>query len=297
MGKIRVAALGDGGELEQKRRADARRQTKKSKKPFDKAQGKVKVEGVGMKGGERVAVVEGTSINPEFKKLVEEVEQGPSSAEATAGEAKKKKQKKARERSKRYKIVAGMVDKTKMYPLSEAITLVKKTSLTKFDGTVELHINLNPMSLGDTKGDYRGSVSLPHGTGKEVKVAIADEVLLSKIEAGTIDFDILVAHPSLMSKLAKLAKILGPRGLMPNPKTGTVGQDPERLALSLAKGQVNFKAEPGNPIIHMPVGKVSFEDKKLTDNVTAIFSSIGNSKIAKATLTSTMGPGIKVALT
>lgn len=289
MGKIRVAALGGESEKEQKRRADARRQTKKSKKE--------KVEGVGMKGGERVAVVEGTTINPEFKKLVEEVEQGPASAEATSGEAKKKKkEKKTKERSKRYKEVAGMVDKTKLYPLGDAVALVKKTSLTKFDGTVELHINLNPMSLGSTKGDYRGSVSLPHGTGKEVKVAIADDALLTKIESGTIDFDVLVAHPSMMSKLAKLAKILGPKGLMPNPKNGTVSPTPEKRAKELAHGQVNFKAEPGNPIIHMPVGKVSFEDKKLEDNVTAIFAAIGTSKILRATLAATMGPGVKVAI-
>lgn len=288
MGKIRVAALGDEGEKEQKRRADARRQTKKSKKE--------KVEGVGMKGGERVAVVEGTDIKPEFKKLVEEVEQGESSVVSSQLSAKKKKQKKTRERSRRYKEVAGLVDKTRAYPLPEAVSLVKKTSLTRFDGTVELHVNLNPMSLGSTKGDYRGSVSLPHGTGKEIKVAIADDALVAKIEAGTIDFDVLVAHPSMMNKLAKVAKTLGPKGLMPNPKNGTISENPEKRAKELAHGQVNFKAEPGNPIVHMPVGKVSFDDKKLKDNVTAIFAAIGNGKIAKATLTSTMGPGIKVTL-
>lgn len=285
MGKIRVATLGGGEEKEQKRRADARRQTKKSKKE--------KVEGVGMKGGERVAVVEGTTINPEFKKLVEEVESGET---PDKGKRKTEKGKRVKYRSKKYKVVAGMVDKTKLYPLADAVALVKKTSLTKFDGTVELHINLNPMSLGSTKGDYRGSVSLPHGTGKEVKVAIADDALVAKIEAGTIDFDVLVAHPSMMSKLAKLAKTLGPKGLMPNPKNGTVSPTPEKRAKELSSGQVNFKAEPGNPIVHMPVGKVSFEDKKLVENVAAIFAAIGNSKIAKVTLTSTMGPGIKVML-
>lgn len=286
MGKIRVAALGDESEKEQKRRADARRQTKKSKKE--------KVEGVGMKGGERVAVVEGTTINPEFKKLVEEVESGETPEEGKRKTAKGKR--KQKERSKRYKEVAGMVDKTKLYPLEDAVALVKKTSLTKFDGTVELHINLNPMSLGDAKGDYRGSVSLPHGTGKEVKVAIADDALLTKIESGTIDFDILVAHPSMMSKLAKLAKILGPKGLMPNPKNGTVSPTPEKRAKELAHGQVNFKAEPGNPIIHMPVGKISFDNEKLISNIEAIFTAIGPSKILRTTLAATMGPGIKLAL-
>ncbi len=284
MGKIRVATLGGGEEKEQKRRADARRQTKKSKKE--------KVEGVGMKGGERVAVIEGTTINPEFKKLVEEVEGGK---EVKSQKSKVKSQKK-RERSKRYKEVAELVNKTKLYSLTEAVQLVKKTSLTRFDGTVELHINLNPMSLGEAKGDYRGTVSLPHGTGKEVKVAIADDALLAKIEGGTIDFDLLVAHPSMMAKLAKVARILGPKGLMPNPKNGTVSPDPEKRARELAHGQVNFKAEPGNPIIHMGVGKVSFEHSKLVANIEAILASIGQNKISRVTLSATMGPGVKVAL-
>lgn len=289
MGKIRVATLGDESEKEQKRRADARRQTKKSKK--------AKVEGVGMKGGERVAVVEGGDINPEFKKLVAEVEKGESSVVSDqSSEEKKKKEKKARVRSKRYKETAGMVDKTKLYPIAEAIALVKKTSMTKFDGTVELHINLNPMSLGDTKGDYRGSASLPHGTGKEVRVAIADDALLAKVEAGTIDFDVLVAHPSMMAKLAKFARVLGPKGLMPNPKNGTVSPTPEKRAKELSHGQVNFKAEPGNPIIHMGVGKVSFEDKQLIENIQAILTAIGTSKISRVTIASTMGPGVKLQL-
>lgn len=286
MGKIRVATLGGGEEKEQKRRADARRQTKKSKKE--------KVEGVGMKGGQRVAVIEGTDIKPEFKKLVEEVEQGAAPAEKQ--ESKKARKVRQKIRSKRYKEVAGLVDKTKLYPLAEAAALVKKTSLTKFDGTVELHVNLNPAVLGDAKGDFRASVSLPHGTGKEVRVVIADDAVLGGIESGKMDFDVLVAHPSMMSKLAKLARILGPKGLMPNPKNGTVSDNPEKRAKELAHGQVNFKAEPGNPIVHLPVGKVSFEDKKLIENIEAILSAIGPSKILRATLAATMGPGVKLAL-
>lgn len=285
MGKIRVAALGDESEKEQKRRADARRQTKKSKKE--------KVEGVGMKGGQRVAVIEGTDIKPEFKKLVEEVESGEA---PDKGKRKTEKGKRVKQRSKKYKEAAGLVDKTKLYPLTEAVALVKKTSLTKFDGTVELHVNLNPLSIASTKGDYRGSVSLPHGTGKEVRVTIADDAVLASIEAGTIDFDVLVAHPSMMPKLAKLARVLGPKGLMPNPKNGTVSPDPEKRAKELSHGQINFKAEPGNPIVHLPVGKVSFEDKKLIENIDAILNSIGRGKILRATLAATMGPGIKITV-
>lgn len=283
MGKIRVATLGTEEEAEQKRRAEARRQTKKSKKE--------KVEGVGLKGGERVAVVEGGDIKPEFRKLVEEVETGEASTE----KKKSKKHKKARVRGKKYQEATAQVDKTKLYPLPDAIGLMKKTSFTKFDGTVELHINLSAAGMGDKK-DFRGSVSLPHGSGKEVRVAIADDKILEDVAKGTINFDVLVAHPSMMPKLARVAKVLGPRGLMPNPKTGTLGEDPEKLAAGLSKGKVNFKTEPDHPVIHMTVGKVSFEDKKLSENITAVLDAVGRSKIAKATLAATMGPGIKLSL-
>lgn len=292
MGKIRVAKLGDEAqEKELKRRAEARRETKKSKK--------AKVEHVGLKGGERVAVVEGTEIKAEYKKLVEEVEKGQAAGEQGKEVEKqgKKKAKKAkvRVRSKRYQEAAKLTDKTKLYPLSEAIELVKKTSLTKFDGTVELHINLNPLTLGEKK-DMRGTVALPHGTGKQVKVVVADDTILAEIEAGKINFDILVAHPSMMQKLAKVARILGPKGLMPNPKTGTVTDDPNKRAQELATGKVNFKTEPDQPIIHMTVGKVSFEDKKLAENIQVVLDAVGRGKITKATLSATMGPGVKVAL-
>ncbi len=286
MGKIRAVTLGDeAAEHEAKRKAEARRQTKASKK--------AKVEGVGLKGGERTVAMEGTDIKPEFKKLIDEVESGETPAESKK-KAEKKKKVKVKVRSKRYQEVIGMVDKTKLYPLKDAISLVKQTSLTKFDGTVELHINLNPLSLGEKK-DYRTSVSLPHGTGKEVRVAIADDKILAEVEAGKINFDVLVAHPQMMSKLAKVARILGPKGLMPNPKTGTVSPDPEKRAKELSSGQVNIKTEPGNPIIHMPIGKVSFNDKDIADNITAVLTAIGN-KVARVSLSSTMGPGVKVSL-
>lgn len=288
MGKIRVAKLGNSSEeSELKRRAEARRQTKQSKK--------VKVEGVGMKGGQRVAVVEGTDIKPEFKKLIEEVEKSGEAGSGSARPKKEKKEKKVRTRGKAYVAKASLVDKTKLYPLSDAVTLVKQTSITKFDGTVELHINLNPASLGEKK-DFRGSVTLPHGTGKQVRVVIADDKVLADVEAGKINFDILVAHPSMMPKLAKVARTLGPKGLMPNPKTGTVSPDPEKRAKELSTGSVNFKTEPDQPIIHLVVGKISFDDKKLADNVAAILDAVGRGKIAKATLASTMGPGVKIAL-
>lgn len=285
MGKIRVATLGSEEEQEQRRRAQARRQTKKAKKQ--------KVEGVGLKGGERIAVIEGADIKPEVKKLVEEVESGRAPDKGKRG---RRKGKGGKQRSAAYREASRLVDRAKLYPIAEAVALVKKTSLTRFDGTLELHVNLNAQTLPDQKGDYRGSVVLPHGTGKEVRVAIADEALVARVEAGTIDFDVLVAHPSLMPRLAKVAKILGPRGLMPNPKNGTVTENPEKRAKELAQGQVHFKTEPGNPIIHLAVGKVSFEDAKLIENIEAVIAAIGRSKIARATLSATMGPGVKLAV-
>lgn len=285
MGKIRVAKLGDESEKEQKRRALARRQTKASKK--------AKVEGVGLHGGQRIAVPDGGDLKPEFKKIVDEVESGVVSD--TSPKSPKKRKNPTRVRSKKYVEAASLVDKTKLYPLPEAVSLVKKTSVTKFDGSVEIHINLNPSVLGEKK-DFRGSVTLPHGTGKEVRVAIADDEILAKIESGNIDFDILVALPSMMPKLAKVARILGPRGLMPNPKTGTVSPNPEKRARELSRGQVNFKTEPDQPIIHMSVGKVSFDEKKLMENINAVLGAIDKNKISRVSLASTMGPGIKVAV-
>lgn len=280
MGKIRVATLGSEEESEQKRRADARRQTKKSKKE--------KVEGVGLHGGERTVMMEGVELKPEIKKLVEEVEGGESIVQS-----RKSKVKKVKPKSKRYQEAAKLVDRNTFYPLAEAIELVKKTSITKFDGTVELHVNLKPDVLGETKS-FRGSVRLPNATGKTIRVAIADEELLTKLEKNIIDFDLLVCPPALMPKLAKYAKLLGPKGLMPNPKNGTVTDNPEKRAKELAGGEVNFKNEPDQPNLHLVVGKVSQPEKELKENVEAYVSAINPTKILKSTLASTMGPGIKV---
>ncbi len=293
MGKIRSAVMGDEkSEKEAKRKAQARRDTKKAKK--------AKVAGVGLKGGERTAVVEGTDIKPEFKKLVEKVEKGESTKEkglpaGKAGKSTKEKEVKTKQRSKRYKEMRGMVDKSKLYPVKDAVDLMKKTQYASFDGTVELHVNLDTKNITGDK-NFRGIMRLPHGTGKEVRVAIADDTVLSDIEKGTINFDILIAHPSIMPKLAKYAKLLGPRGLMPNPKNGTVSPEPEKKAKEMAGGQVNYKSEPNNPIIHLSIGKVSFDNKKIAENIKAVIDTIGASKISKLTLTSTMGPGIKVEI-
>lgn len=187
-------------------------------------------------------------------------------------------------RGKKYTKVVSLVDKKKTYSIKDALDLVKKTSFSKFDGTVEVIFNVSDKGL-------RGTVSLPHGTGNQIRVKIADDALVAN---PIIDFDILVAHPSMMPKLAKIAKILGPKGLMPNPKTNTIGNNPEELALSLSKGQINYKTEPDFPIIHSIIGKVSFEDKKLTENLEILVKSIGKDKIKSAFLKPTMGVSVKI---
>lgn len=266
-------------EIEQKKKAEARRQTKAAKK--DKPE-----EGNGVDG-------------VELEKKSSEATSDPASAtDKSAKKSEKKKTTKVKTRSKRYLEVIKMVEKNKLYPLSDAISLVKQTSLTKFDGTVELHINLNPLALSDKgdKKDFRTTINLPHGTGKKINVVIADEKIIAEIAAGKINFDILVAHPSMMPQLAKVARVLGPKGLMPNPKTGTVTPDPEKRVKELTSGQVNIKTEPGNPIIHMTVGKVSFPDKEIAENITAVLKGIGTNKLARISLTATMGPSVRLAV-
>ena len=286
MGKVRKVVMGDvEQEKKQRKKAEVRRETKKLKK----------VEGVGLHGGERTSLVEGTELKADVREILEQVESGGKSSESRTN---KKKLVGPKPRSQKYQEAAKLVDKTKIYPLTDAIDLIKKTSYTKFDGTVEIHLNLNPTVLGEKKEkkDFRGSVTLPHGTGKQVRVVAADDTILKEIEGGTINFDILVSHPSMMPKLAKVARILGPKGLMPNPKTGTVTEDVEKRIKELSHGQVNFKTEPENAIVHLIVGKVSFENEKLLANINAIYDVIGRNKILKATIAATMGPGITIQI-
>ena len=181
--------------------------------------------------------------------------------------------------------------------LKEALEVLAKVKRAKFDETVELHVNTIEKGIS-------GSVVLPHGTGKNVRVTIANqsadakgvEKLVADIEQGKIDFDILVATPDSMPKLARVARILGPRGLMPNPKNGTITPKPEEVAKKFEGGQTNFKTEAKFPIIHMSVGKLSFGDAKLEDNIKTAVSAISTKKIRTVTLKSTMSPGISLDL-
>lgn len=223
--------------------------------------------------------------------------------------------------AKRVKGNNEQVDIQKIYTPEEAIEIAKKTANTKFVGSIEVHVR-TLIDAKKTDQAVRGTVSLPHGTGKTKRVAafvteakekeakdagatvIGGEELIKKIkESEKTDFDVAVAEPALMPKLAQIAKILGTRGLMPNPKTGTVGQNVGQIIKEIAGGKVNFKNDDsGN--IHQIIGKSNFESKALLENLKALYAAITQSKpaavkgsyISGVTINSTMGPGIKLKL-
>jgi large subunit ribosomal protein L1 len=222
------------------------------------------------------------------------------------------------EHGKRYQDLAKLVDRTRVYPIGEAIALAKETSTVKFDPTVEAHLRLG-VDPRHADQMVRGTVVLPHGTGKIVRVAVfaqgekaqealragADEVgaedLVKKIEAGWLEFDVAVATPDVMGQVGRLGRILGRRGLMPNPKAGTVTFDIERAVKEVKGGRVEFKVDKG-AIIHVPVGKASFEEAQLVDNLAALVDAVNRAKPSGAkgqylrtlTVATTMGPGIRV---
>ncbi len=221
-------------------------------------------------------------------------------------------------RSKNYQEAVKLLDSTRAYPPQEAIMLAKKMAHTKFDETVELHLRMGVDPRNATQ-QVRGVTLLPHGLGKKVRVLVfaqgeAEKIaetagadfaggdeLVKKINDGWLEFDTAMATPDMMSKVGRLGKILGRRGLMPNPKSGTVvaANDLPKAISDARKGRVEFKLDR-TAIIHVPLGKVSFEDDQLLGNLTAVIEAVVKAKpsgakgqyIRTASLTTTMGPGI-----
>ncbi len=281
MGKIRIKTIGvQDKEEQEKKKAKEKREIKKT------------VKAPGLKGGERVVAV-GPS-QEELEKIVEQAQEEKKTSEekpysAKASKSKKEKFAKAKVRSKKYQTSAQIFDKTKAYSIAEALEVLAKFQKAKFDETVELHLNT-------VRTGIFASLTLPHGTGKATKVVIADDKLIAEIETGKLDFDILLAKPDMMPKLAKVAKILGPKGLMPNPKNGTITQNPQDLIKKYEAGQISIKTEAKAPLIHLSVGKFSFGDKKLADNISTILKAVKQENIQKIALKSTMSPAIKIKL-
>lgn len=224
----------------------------------------------------------------------------------------------ATKHGKKFREAAAKVDRAAVYTPLEAVKLVKELASAKFDETVEAHFRLG---IDTRKADQniRGSISLPHGTGKTVRVAVfaegaqADQAaeagadvigsdeLIAQIQKGEINFDAAIATPMMMAKVGRIGKILGPRGLMPNPKLGTVTMDVAKMVSELKAGRVEYRADRYG-ICHVPLGRVSFDEQKLVENYAALYTEILRVKPASAkgkyvksiSVSSTMGPGVKI---
>lgn len=192
-------------------------------------------------------------------------------------------------RSNRYKQAKSHIDRTKMYSLSEAIKLLKSTATAKFDESVEVHL-VSKESLGTIE------VAYPHSTGKVVKVAILNEDVIEQLNKGVTDFDVLVASPADMKNLTKFARLLGPKGLMPNPKNGTLVADPAKRAKELTSGKTSVRSEKKAPLVHTTVGKISMDAEALEANIRALLNTAGQGKVLKAVICTSMSPGVKIAL-
>ena len=222
-------------------------------------------------------------------------------------------------KGKRYVESAKLVDRTNLYDVEEAVSIIKKTANAKFDETIEAHIKLG-VDGRHADQQVRGAVVLPHGTGKKVRVLVfakgdkveeaqaagADYVggqeLVPKIQnEGWLDFDVVVATPDMMGVVGRLGRVLGPKGLMPNPKAGTVTMDVTKAVNDIKAGKIEYRLDKTN-IIHVPVGKASFTEEQLADNFQTLMDAINKAKpstvkgayLKSVTLTSTMGPGVKL---
>lgn len=255
--------------------------------------------GDGEEGSSREAAVSETS----------EDARGETEPAGPASDKKEKKVKaskraqkkgKAKYRSVKYKEAAEKVEKSKRYPLADAIDLAKQSSYTKFDGSLELHLNTSTKNI-------RGLVSLPFASGKKLKVLAfgkgaeesgaditGDDAKLNEIIRGITSFDVIVTTPEWMPKLARAAKVLGPRGLMPSPKNGTITDDLKKAVTEIQSGKVEYKTEKNGQVIHLSIGKVSQENAQVAANVKILFNAIGKTRVKKAVISPSMGAGVKV---
>ncbi len=274
MGKVRTRFIGledleEQQKQEQKRRA-AEKKTSKKHDPADDA----------AENAEESAVSAVTADEVEDSKKAAPKKSAAKDSQ-TASSARTKS------RGKNWKQASKKVSKEETFTIADGLAKLKEVSYAKFDETVELHLNVE-------KKGIKGEVSLPHGTGKQTRVRIVDDKTLDEIENGVIEFDVLVAHPSFMPKLAKHARVLGPKGLMPNPKTGTVSPKPEEIVAKFEKGVLQWKAESKFPLVHQMIGKLSAQPKDLEENIRAFVDSVGVKQIKDAYLTASMTPSVKI---
>lgn len=278
MGKTKTAFV--AGATEEKKTSEERYREKKERQAsLEKArdkQGKTeKVHIAGLKGGQRIKAVEAGPI------ITEETEKKTEVAE--------KKHKAPKVRGKKYQNAKTKIDSTKKYPAAEAIKLVKATSYSAFDGTVELHLVVKKTGLS-------AQIIFPFPAGKQKRIEVCDEKTLAKLKEGKIDFEVLLATAEMMPKLIPFAKILGPKGLMPNPKNGTLIKSAKE-AEKFSGNTLSLKTEKEAPLIHTVIGKTSQKDAELLANLEAMMAAVGEKQILKAYLKATMGPAVKLLLT
>lgn len=264
MGKMKTSFVGEGENKNEKKHAQVQK----------KDEGKVHV--AGLKGGQRVKVVE--ALPTEEAPIVEEGQK------KVAGRVVVEKT-----RGKKYVAAKAKFDREKLYKISDSVKLAKDASYSKFDGTMEMHIVVK-------KAGISAQVALPFQAGKTKKVEVADESTIEKLKEGKIDFDILVATMEMMPKLVPFARLLGPKGLMPNPKNGTLVPDLKK-AKNFSAGSVTIKTEKEAPLIHTVIGKASQKDEEIIANAEAVLKALGGSKqIVRAFIKSTMSPSVKLQL-
>ncbi len=230
-----------------------------------------KVHVAGLKGGQRVTVME-----------------NDTQAAAEVKEAKKNKAVVEKVRGKKYLEAKSKVNRERLYSMPEAITLVKESSYSSFDGTMEIHLVVK-------KSGITANITLPHSAGKSKKVEVASDATVEKLKSGKVDFDVLLATAEMMPKLVMFAKVLGPKGLMPNPRNGTLIKS-EKDADKFSANSVTIKTEKGAPLMHTSFGKVSQNEKELIENLEAIMKAVGKTQIVKGFVKSTMSPSVKISI-
>lgn len=276
MGKVRTRILGLE-EIEKKQK----------EKQKEKAQEKKKIRAPGLKGGERMVEVE--VKEKELEKLEKAKKILTTEREKKDEEKQEIKIKKVKIRGKKYQQLKKLIDPKKEYSIKESVSFLKKMDQFNFIQAVEIHLNVDKVGL-------RGEVDLPFSIGKKLRVAIVNDEVIKKIEEGKIDFDVLISHPSYMPRLARFAKVLGPKSLMPNPKAGTISTTPELVAKKFEKGMIRWKTESKFPLIHQLIGKLSMKEEELEKNIVAFLKSVGLNHIRSAFVKATMTPALKLDL-
>ena len=276
MGKKRIAVIGDVlSEEEQKKKRAIKRQQK------------------ALRQGKKVSPVLEKKVSASQTADTEEQpapQPEPTPTPKPAAESTSARVRHPGRHGKKYQAAKAKVE-PRPYPLTEAVKLLPQLAYARYTGGVELHLNLTPKHNFTTT-----TLELPYGTGKSKRVAVLDQQVLDQLEKGVIEFDILFAAPQQMKDLVKYAKLLGPRGLMPNPKTGTLTADPAKAAANYSDKQITVKAESKFPLIHVTVGRVDMEPEQLAANIEAVIKTVGIKNIKSAYLSASVSPSIQLEI-